>query len=431
MSILIVVLVCALLTSLAALVVKMRESSVWRHAAEERQKEADAAKLEAARLEALVSAQRETEQRLGDRFRTLSQEVLQTANEAFLQLARTELEKQQQSAQGSLDLRKQEIESLVKPIGETLQRFDQQVREIEKAREGAYVNIRTHVQDLLASQQQLRQSTEQLKTALRNPAQRGRWGEIQLRRVIEMADMTKHCDFQEQVSLAGESIQRPDLLVTLPGKRRIVVDSKVPLEGYLAAFEATDEVVRTERLNAHAHQVRTHIKQLGAKAYWDRLGFTPEFVVAFLPGEFILSAAFEREPALFEYAFSQNVLLATPTTLIALLRTIAHGWRQEELAKNADEIRQLGKTLYERLATMHGHFTKLGGSLERAVESYNLSVSAMERKVFPAARKFRDLKVVSIEDMQETEPIDKTPRALGAADWKVQGLPESAVAGRQ
>jgi DNA recombination protein RmuC len=253
-------------------------------------------------------------------------------------------------------------------------------------------------------------------TALRAPTVRGRWGEIQLRRVVEMAGMLDHCDFFTQQTVNGEEGRlRPDLLVRLPGEKTVIVDAKAPLEAYLKAVEAEDEAARRGFLRDHAGQVRTHMTALARKSYWEQFESAPEFVVLFLPGECFFSAALEHDPALIEFGVDQRIILATPTTLIALLRAVAYGWRQENLARNAAEISNLGKELYKRLADMGAHWGKLGKNLERAVEAYNGAVGSLEGRVLPTARKFADLKVATVE-LEEPEPVDKTVRAIQAPE---------------
>jgi DNA recombination protein RmuC len=308
----------------------------------------------------------------------------------------------------------------VKPVREALESVDKQIRELEKERVGAYESLNTQVKSLLESQQQLRAETGNLVKALRAPNVRGRWGEVQLRRVVEMAGMVDHCDFKEQQTVTGEEgeMLRPDMVVSLPGDKTIVVDAKAPVSAYLDAIEATDDAVRAEQMNRHAQQVRTHVERLSRKAYWEQFQPTPEFVVLFLPGEMFFSAALERDPSLIEYGAEKRVILATPTTLIALLKAIFYGWRQQKLEKNAQEISRLGRDLYDRLCTMGGHIDKLGASLGRSVESYNQAVASLETRVMVTARKFRDLEAggSSTQELAALEPVDHIPRELQAPD---------------
>jgi len=306
---------------------------------------------------------------LANSFHALSADALRKNNQSFLELAKETLGTFQESAKGDLEKRQQAISEIVTPVRESLAKVDAQINELEKNRVGAYESLHEQVKSLLETQQQLRAETGNLVKALRAPSVRGRWGEVQLRRVVEMAGMVDHCDFFEQQSVTGDDggMLRPDLLVRLPGDKTIVVDSKTPVAAYLDALEAPDETTRVECLARHAAHVRNHIEALSRKAYWEQFDPTPEFVVLFLPGEMFFSAALERDPTLIEYGAEKRVILATPTTLIALLKAIFFGWRQQKLTKNAQEISKLGRALYSRLCTMGGHMEKLGKSLGKSV----------------------------------------------------------------
>ena len=290
----------------------------------------------------------------------------------------------------------------------------------------AYAGLKQQVESLLVTQAQLRLETGRLVTALRAPSVRGRWGEIQLRRVVEMAGMLDHCDFFTQQTVNGEEGRlRPDLLVRLPGEKTVIVDAKAPLEAYLKAMEAEDEAARRGFLRDHAAQVRAHMTALARKSYWEQFESAPEFVVLFLPGERFFSAALEHDPALIEAGVEQRIILATPTTLIALLRAVAYGWRQENLARNAAEISRLGRDLYKRIADLTGHWIKLGKSLDRSVQTYNEAVGSLESRVLPAARKFADLDAgMHGVEIEQVAPIEKTARALAAAsgEWRSRRL---------
>jgi len=314
------------------------------------------------------------------------------------------------------------LRATVGPVADLLNRFEHHVNEVEKDRKEAYGSITTQVESLRRSQEQLTVETKNLVTALRRPQTRGRWGEMQLRKVVEMAGMTEHCDFNEQLSVrnAEDALQRPDLVVHLPDHAEVVVDSKVPLSAYLDAIEASDEETRTRELRNHANQVRTHVQKLASKEYWRQFERSPDFVVCFVPGDALLSAAFEADPTLTEFALSNHVLLTGPTALIALLQTISYGWRQERLALHTAEIQRLAERLYERLGKFAGHLAKLRTSLDRAVGSYNDAVNSLERRLLPTARQLRAIGVGEAEgDLDLPEPITTMPVSAGAPELEV------------
>jgi DNA recombination protein RmuC len=345
-------------------------------------------------------------------FQTLSAEALARNNQAFLELARASMAESQAVARGDLEKRQQAIQELVSPVRTSLDQVDAHIRELESARAGAYAGLQEQVRSLIETQQQLRSETGRLVTALRTPSVRGNWGEVQLRRVVEMAGMLDHCDFYAQTTLAGEEGRlRPDLLVRLPSARTVVVDAKTPLEAYLRAMEASDEPSRKACLADHARQVRAHMTALGRKSYWEQFDQAPEFAVLFLPGECFFSAALESDPSLIEFGVGQNIILATPTTLIALLRAVAYGWRQEKLAQNAAEISALGKELYKRLSDVSGYWIGMGKGLERAVDEYNKAVGSLESRVNVSARRFAELQAAPLGvEIPELEPIEKSVR---------------------
>ena len=334
----------------------------------------------------------EAQKRFSDAFKALSAEALQQNNSSFLELAKTTLEKTQQSASSDLEKRQTAIDELIKPMLQSLEKVDTKINELEKARSGAYEGLKTTVQSLTDTQNRLRSETGNLVRALRSPSVRGRWGEIQLKRVVELAGMVAHCDFYEQPTLQTEDGRlRPDLIVHPPGGKTIVVDAKTPLNAYLEALEATDDEARLRLLDQHAAQVRTHIEKLSRKSYTEQFDDAPDFIVLFLPGEVFFSAALERDPTLIEYGADKRIILATPTTLIGLLMAICYGWQQEKLAQNAREISQLGGELYKRFADLSQHIGRLGKSLGQSVEAYNKAVGNIETRVLVSARKFKEL----------------------------------------
>ena len=351
--------------------------------------------------------------KLSDTFKALSAEALHTNNQSFLELAKTTLEKYQEGAKHDLEMRKNAIDQLVAPLKESLQKVDVKIDQLEKARTAAYSTLNEQVKNMANQQALLHNETANLVKALRTPNVRGRWGEIQLKRVVEIAGMVEYCDFLQQESVNTEEGRlRPDMIVKLPNNKNVVVDSKVPLMAYLEALEAKDDTARDNYLQEHARQVKTHINQLAAKSYWSQFKPAPEFAILFLPGEAFFSAALEKDPSLIEYGSNQQVILATPTTLIALLRAVAYGWRQEQLAENAQAISELGAALYSRLATLTDHLSELGRGITRTVQSYNKAVGSFENRVLVSARRFKELGASGEEDIPALDIIEQTPRDI-------------------
>jgi DNA recombination protein RmuC len=346
--------------------------------------------------------------------KALASDALSQSSRSFLELAKSQLEQLQKQTTSDLEQRKQAVEHLVAPLKESLTKVDGKLQELEVARTRAYAELSTHVRQLAETQKELRSETGNLVSALRDrPNVRGRWGEIQLRRVVEMAGMLEHCDFETQHHVATEDGRlRPDLVVRLPGAKTVVVDAKCAGQAYLESLSCTDEEERAARLRDHARQVRDHVSKLSKKSYWDALPETPEFVVMFMPGETFLSAALEQDPALIEDGINQQVIIATPTTLIALLRAVAYGWRQETIAESAKTISELGRELYSRLATMTDHFAKVGRGLETAVKSYNETVGSLETRVFPSARKFKEHGIAPAAELSPLNVVERSVRTV-------------------
>ncbi len=368
----------------------------------------------------LTRASGRAEQQLRDTFQALAADALNTNRTAFLDLAKASLTSFQTQATADLEARQRGIDGLVQPMLTTLKQVDQKLAEAERDRTAAYARLSEQVALLGAT-------TNTLSRALRTPAVRGRWGEMQLRRVVEMAGMLQRCDFDEQPGLPSVNGRlRPDLIVHLPDGKQIIVDAKAPLDAFLDAQDAPDDAVRTQRLQAHARQVREHMDRLASKAYWDQLGNTPEMVVMFLPGETLFSAALQHDLTLIEHGLQQRVLLASPITLIALLTTVAHSWRQEALAENYREVAQIGKEFYERLATFADYFEEVRKKLDGAVQAYNAAVGSFEARVLVSARRLRDLSVTTRDEIPPATTIDTVPRVLRQAG--LMGLPEEATA---
>lgn len=352
-----------------------------------------------------------TRQELIESFQALSGEALKHNNEAFLKLAAVSFETLQVKAEGELAQRQQAMDALVQPLHDSLRRYDEQLRLLEQSRQSAYGGLDQHLKSLAESQQRLQQETGNLVKALRAPTIRGQWGELTLKRVAELAGMVDHCDFVEQYSVTGDDGRfRPDMVVQLPGGRQIIVDAKAVLSAYLDAHEAQTEAQQTEALRRHAEQVKNRMDELSLKAYWTQFERAPEFVVLFLPGEQFLGAALDQNPHLIEEGFARGIVLATPATLIALLRAVAYGWRQEQLTAHAEEAGRLGKELYDRMAVLAGHMNDVGQALGKSVSAYNRAVGSLETRILPAARRFKEIGISSDKDIPVLEPAEVVPR---------------------
>jgi DNA recombination protein RmuC len=400
------------LEDLEALRERMKTEGEMRVAAETKLAEAQA------NLEEQKKLLEEAKKNLSDTFQALSAEALKSNNQAFIALARSTFETIHAQAEGDLESRQKAIDALLVPLRESLNRYETQILEMEKARQSAYGTLEEQLRSLAVTNQQLQEKTATLAFALKGGSQaRGRWGEMTLRNVAELAGMSEHCDFTEQETFTVESGRlRPDMIVRLPGNRRIAVDAKVPLQAFLDASAATKEEERAKALDKHAQSVRAYMNELAGRSYWEQLEPAPEVVVLFLPGESFFSAALEQDRTLIEDGIRRRVVLATPTTLIALLWAVAYGWRQEQVAENARLISELGKDLYDRLRPFLAHFEGIGSTLGRAVDSYNKAVGSLEGRVLPSARKLKELGAATGDELPEIEPVDELPRALTAAE---------------
>lgn len=364
-----------------------------------------------------VQTLQQAEHKLSHAFQVLSADALRQSSESFLQLAHNVFKQHEEKAQGDLAMRHEAVHNLIEPIHKSLDKVQERIQDLEKQRVGAYHGLQEQISLLFDAQKKLQAEAGNLAMALRSPTTRGRWGELQLRRVVELSGMLAYCDFDEQIGLGVDGRLRPDMIIRLPGKRSIVIDAKVPLQSYLDAVDCPDEDRRRDFYKQHATQVRKHVVALGQKAYWEQLEGSPEFVLLFLPGESFFSAALQADPSLIEIGADHRVLIATPTILIALLRTAAYAWRQEDIARNAQDISRLGKELYQRICDMSGHVAEMGKSLGGAMQSYNKMVGTIESRVLVSARRFQDLKADDPKkEIKEAPVLDQQARVLDFAN---------------
>ncbi len=418
---------------LGALVAQLR--AVWRIEALRIELAAAQVRLESSVLQDAdrLKLLEQSETRLRAAFDSLAGETLRTNSELFLRLSREALGRDQVVAEGALKERELAIAHLVEPLRAALERTEAQVQALERERRDAFTTLRTQIETLAGGQAQLQRETRNLVTALRRPEVRGRWGELTLRRLVELAGLSEHCDFTEQLQVVGEEgALRPDLVVHMPDARDLVIDAKTPLDAYLASLEAPTDEERQQALKRHAQQVETRVRELASKSYWTQFERSPEFAVLFLPGDQFLSAALAERPELLETALGQSVIIATPSTLIALLKAVAYGWRQSAVAHNAALIRDLGQELYRRLGTFNGHLGRMGQRLGSAVEAYNAAVGSLERQVLPQARRFSELGVTADAPLAELEPIGQLVRNPGTptvAEPPTEAEPPAAADG--
>ncbi len=410
----IMIMVLILTAALAgALVVYLLREKVIRRLERENTELSLSLELEKKQQKQLDDMLQQTQAQLANTFNQLSNEALSRNNNSFLKLAEENLKRFQSEAKADLSSREKAIEQLVKPISDALQQTTKQIHDIEKERKESYGSLRTTIDQMTKSQQQLQLETQNLVQALRRPEVRGQWGEMTLRRLAELSGMVAHCDFFEQTHTTTENGSiRPDMIVKLPEKRDIIVDAKTPLDAYLSAIQAKEDSERQRELKRHAQVIRSRVRELARKNYWAEYSNSPEFVVLFIPGEQFLAAALEVDPALLEDSMSQNIILATPTNFIALLRAVSYGWKQQALAENAEQIRELGETLYKRLSTFGNHLSKLGNSLGSTVNHFNSAVGSLERQVLPGARKFTEMGISSKNEITDLPPVEQQPRQV-------------------
>jgi len=420
LSWIVIILIAALSALLAYLFTRQHFQALMQKHATERQKLITQLEVEQAQTKEKIQALNESREQLKESFTTLSKSVLDANSESFLQLAQQKLGLFESRAQANLTEKEKSIENLLKPVNAALEKTEKQLSSIEKERKEAYGSITTQLQMVTEAQQGLQSETEQLVRALRRPEVRGQWGELTLKRLAELAGMVNHCDFEEQVraDLGDNKSLRPDMIVRMPEQRELIVDAKTPLDAYLSAIEADEPAQREAHLQHHARKVRERMKELASKSYWEQFSQSPDFVILFIPGEQFLTAALDYDKQLLEDAFANRVILSTPTTLVALLRSVAYGWQQARMSQNAEQIRDLAQDLYKRLNTFAGHLQKVGKNLDDSVSNYNKAIGSLERQVLPNARKFPELGVQTKEEIPLIDEIDKKTRDVPLIETK-------------
>jgi len=420
LSWIVIILIAALSALLAYLFTRQHFQALMQKHATERQKLITQLEVEQAQTKEKIQALNESREQLKESFTALSKSVLDANSESFLQLAQQKLGLFESRAQANLTEKEKSIENLLKPVNAALEKTEKQLSSIEKERKEAYGSITTQLQMVTEAQQGLQSETEQLVRALRRPEVRGQWGELTLKRLAELAGMVNHCDFEEQVraDLGDNKSLRPDMIVRMPEQRELIVDAKTPLDAYLSAIEADEPAQREAHLQHHARKVRERMKELASKSYWEQFSQSPDFVILFIPGEQFLTAALDYDKQLLEDAFANRVILSTPTTLVALLRSVAYGWQQARMSQNAEQIRDLAQDLYKRLNTFAGHLQKVGKNLDDSVSNYNKAIGSLERQVLPNARRFPELGVQTKEEIPLIDEIDKKTRDVPLIETK-------------
>ena len=420
LSWIVIILIAALSALLAYLFTRQHFQALMQKHATERQKLITQLEVEQAQTKEKIQALNESREQLKESFTALSKSVLDANSESFLQLAQQKLGLFESRAQANLTEKEKSIENLLKPVNAALEKTEKQLSSIEKERKEAYGSITTQLQMVTEAQQGLQSETKQLVRALRRPEVRGQWGELTLKRLAELAGMVNHFDFEEQVraDLGDNKSLRPDMIVRMPEQRELIVDAKTPLDAYLSAIEADEPAQREAHLQHHARKVRERMKELASKSYWEQFSQSPDFVILFIPGEQFLTAALDYDKQLLEDAFANRVILSTPTTLVALLRSVAYGWQQARMSQNAEQIRDLAQDLYKRLNTFAGHLQKVGKNLDDSVSNYNKAIGSLERQVLPNARKFPELGVQTKEEIPLIDEIDKKTRDVPLIETK-------------